>query len=255
VDVNTGRKRLVTDAVGSVVSLKVEVWSDVVCPWCYIGKRRFEAALARFAHRDEVELVWRSFELDVSAPPSSVEQGTYAGRLASKYGCSVIEAQAMIDNMTVTAGQEGLDFRFDLARPGNTFDAHRLLHLALEHGMQDELKERLDHATFTEGSPVSDHAALRALATQVGLPEIEVDAVLTSGRYSDAVRADEAQALAYGISGVPFFVIDGRYGISGAQPADAVLQTLDKAWSERPPLTLVTPEGSAPSCEGDSCAV
>ena len=255
VDVTTRRKRLVTDAVGSVVSLKVEIWSDVVCPWCYIGKRRFEAALARFAHRDEVELVWRSFELDVSAPASSVEQGTYAARLASKYGCSVIEAQAMTDNMTLTAEGEGLDFRFDLARPGNTFDAHRLLHLALEHGIQDALKERLDHATFTEGSPVSDHAALRALATQVGLPELEVDAVLTSGRYSDAVRADEAQALAYGISGVPFFVIDGRYGISGAQPADAVLQTLDKAWSEHSPLTLVTSQGSAPSCEGDSCSV
>jgi len=249
------RKRRVTVVVGSVMSLKVEVWSDVVCPWCYVGKRRFEAALARFAHRDEVELVWRSFELDVSAPPSAAEQGTYAQRLAIKYRCSVVEAQVMIDNMTATAAEEGLDFRFDLARPGNTFDAHRLLHLALEHGQQDELKERLDRATFTEGSPVSDHSALRALSTQVGLPEAEVDAVLTSNRYSDAVRADEAQARAYGVSGVPFFVIDGRYGISGAQPADAVLQTLDKAWSERSPLTLVTQDGSAPSCEGDSCAV
>ena len=211
--------------------------------------------MARFAHRDEVELVWRSFEFDVSAPPSSAEQGTYAARLASKYGCSVIEAaQVMIDNMTVTAAQEGLDFRFDLARPSNTFDAHRLLHLALEHGRQDELKERLDRATFTEGSPASDFSALRALATEVGLPEIEVDAVLTSDRYCDAVRADEAQARAYGISGVPFFVIDGRYGISGAQPADAVLHALDRAWSERSPLTLVAPGGSAPSCEGDSCA-
>ena len=211
--------------------------------------------MARFAHRDEVELVWRSFEFDVSAPPSSAEQGTYAARLASKYGCSVIEAaQVMIDNMTVTAAQEGLDFRFDHARPSNTFDAHRLLHLALEHGRQDELKERLDRATFTEGSPASDFSALRALATEVGLPEIEVDAVLTSDRYCDAVRADEAQARAYGISGVPFFVIDGRYGISGAQPADAVLHALDRAWSERSPLTLVAPGGSAPSCEGDSCA-
>src|SRR5665811_354303 len=235
---------MVTDAVGSVVSLKVEVWSDVVCPWCYIGKRRFEAALARFDHREEVELVWRSFELDPSAPLSSAEQGTYAELITSKYGCSVPEAQVMIDNMTLTAAQEGLHFRFDLARPGNTFDAHRLLHLALEHGQQGELKERLDAATFTEGSPASEHSALRALATEVGLPEVEVDAVLSSDRYSDAVRADEAQARAYGISGVPFFVIDGRYGISGAQPADAVLQALDKAWSERPPLTLVTtPEG------------
>ena len=246
---------MIADAVGSVVNLKVEVWSDVVCPWCYIGKRRFEAALARFDHRDEVELVWRSFELDVSAPLSSPEQGTYPERLASKYGCSITEAQAMVDNMTATAAQEGLDFRFDLARPGNTFDAHRLLHLALEHGRQDQLKERLDAATFTEGSAVSDHSALRALATQVGLPAVEVDAVLSSDRYSEAVRADEAQARAYGINAVPFFVIDGRYGISGAQPADAVLQTLDKAWSELPPLTLVTPEGSAPSCESDSCVL
>ena len=246
---------MVTDAVGHVVSLKVEVWSDVVCPWCYIGKRRFEAALARFDHRDEVELVWRSFELEVSAPPSSAQQGTYAERLASKYGCSITQAQLMIDNITVTAAQEGLNFRFDLARPGNTFDVHRLLHLALEHGQQNELKERLDAATFTEGSPASDHSALCALATQVGLPEADVDAVLASDRFSDAVRAEEAQARAYGISGVPFFVIDGRYGISGTQPADAVLQALDKAWSVRPPLTLMTPESSAPSCEGDSCAV
>ena len=239
----------------SGMSLKVEIWSDVVCPWCYVGKRRFEEALARFEHRDEVELVWRSFELDPSAPPSATEQGTYVQRLATKYGRSVIEAQAMIDNMTETARKEGLDFRFDLARPGSTFDAHRLLHLALEHGRQDELKERFDRATFTEGSPVSDHSALRALAAQVGLPDTDVAAVLTSDLYADAVRADEAQARAYGISGVPFFVIDGRYGISGAQPADAVLQALDTAWSERAPLTLVTPGGSAPSCEGDSCVV
>jgi predicted DsbA family dithiol-disulfide isomerase len=241
------------------VSLKVEVWSDVVCPWCYIGKRRLEAALARFAHRDEIQLVWRSFELDVSAPPSTAGQGTYAERLATKYHCPVIEARAMIDNMTAAAASEGLDFRFDLARPGNTFDAHRLLHLALSHGRQDQLKERLDRATFTEGSLVSDHSALRALSTQVGLPAAEVDAVLASDRYSDAVRADEAQARAYGIGAVPFFVIDGRYGISGAQPADAILQTLDKAWSERSPLIPVTPgdsaRDSAPSCEGDSCAL
>ena len=235
--------------------MKVEIWSDVVCPWCYIGKRRFEAALARFAHRGEVELVWRSFELDAAAPPSTTEQGTYAERLATKYGCPVAHAQAMIDNMTATAAQEGLDLRFDLARPGNTFDAHRLLHLALQYGRQDVLKERLDRATFTEGSPTSDHAALRVLAVEVGLPEAEVDAVLSSEQHADAVRADETQARTYGISGVPFFVIDGRYGISGAQPADVVLQTLEHAWSERAPLTLVTPGGSAPGCQGDSCTV
>ncbi|MHB1533268.1 MAG: DsbA family oxidoreductase [Acidimicrobiales bacterium] len=221
------------------MSLKVEIWSDVVCPWCYIGKRRFEAALARFEHRDEVAMVWRSFELDASAPPSTTEQGSYAERLATKYGCSVTEAQGMIDTMTATAATEGLDFRFDLARPGNTFDAHRLLHLALEHGLQDVLKERLDRATFSEGSPVSDHASLRALAVEVGMGEADVDAVLSSSRYSDAVRADEAQAREYGISGVPFFVVDGRYAISGAQPADVILKTLEQAWSESPASTPV----------------
>jgi predicted DsbA family dithiol-disulfide isomerase len=235
--------------------MRVEVWSDVVCPWCYIGKRRFEAALSRFAHRSEVDLLWRSFELDPSAPASAAEEGRYAERLATKYHISLGEAQVMLDNMTATAAQEGLDFRFDLARPGNTFDAHRLLHLAREHGQQDQLKERLDRATFTEGSPASDHTALRALATEVGLPPADVDAVLASDRYSDAVRADEAQARAYGISGVPFFVIDGQYGISGAQPADAILRALDQAWSERSPLTLVAQGGSDPSCEGDSCVV
>ena len=237
------------------MSLKVEVWSDVVCPWCYVGKRRFEAALARFAHRDEVELVWRSFELDASAPPSPAEAGSYAERLAVKYGRSLEQAQQMLDSMTATAAQEGLDFRFDLARPGNTFDAHRLLHLALEHGLQDALKERLDRATFTEGSPSSDQAALAALAVEVGLPADEVADVLGSHRYADAVRADEAQARAYGITGVPFFVVDGKYGISGAQPADVVLQALETAWAERSPLTLVSAAGSAPGCEGDACAV
>ena len=237
------------------MTMKVEIWSDVVCPWCYIGKRRFEAALARFAHRDEVEVVWRSFELDPSAPPSMPEQGSYAERLATKYGSSVAEAQGMIDNMTATAAKEGLDFRFDVAKPGNTFDAHRLLHLALEHDKQDALKERLDRATFTDGSPVSDHAALRGLALEVGLARTEVDDVLGSLRYSEAVRADEAQARTYGINGVPFFVVDQRYGISGAQPPDVVLQTLEQAWSERSPLTVPVPGGPASACEGDSCAV
>ncbi|MDQ6851785.1 MAG: DsbA family oxidoreductase [Actinomycetota bacterium] len=213
--------------------MTVEIWSDVVCPWCYIGKRRFETALARFENRAEVHLVWRSFELDPSAPASGTAQGRYAQRLAGKYGSSLEQAQDMIDRMTATAAQEGLDFRFDLARPGNTFDAHRLLHLAAEHGRQDALKERLDQATFTEGSPPSEHHSLRTLAVQVGMPTDAVDAVLSSDQYADAVRADEEQARAYGISGVPFFVIDGRFGISGAQPADVVLQTLDHAWSER----------------------
>ncbi|HWH27425.1 MAG TPA: DsbA family oxidoreductase [Mycobacteriales bacterium] len=232
--------------------MKVEIWSDVVCPWCYIGKRRFEAALERFAHRDEVELVWRSFELDPHAPPSPEHAGDYAERLARKYGGGLPHAQQMIDTMTATAAAEGLDFRFDLARPGNTFDAHRLLHLALERGVQDAVKERLDRATFTEGLRVSEHESLVAVVAEAGLDAQEARAVLASDRYTDAVRADEAQAAAYGISGVPFFVVDGRYGVSGAQPAELLQQVLETAHREG---SLVTVTGSAPSCDDESCAV
>lgn len=216
--------------------MRVEIWSDVVCPWCYVGKRRFEAALDGFPHRDQVELVWRSFELDPSAPASDAVRGTYVDRLARKYGTSIEQAQDMVDNMTSVAATEGLHFRFDLARPGNTFDAHRLLHLALERGLQDALKERLDHGTFSDGLAVSDHDDLVGLAAEVGLEEAEVREVLSSDQYADGVRADEEQARAYGISAVPFFVVDARYGLAGAQPSELLLQVLNRAWDERSPI-------------------
>ena len=226
-------KNTVPSAV--VVGMKIEIWSDIVCPWCYIGKRRLESALAEFRHREETEVVWRSFELEPSAPHSSENDGPYVLQLAGRYGIPVEQAQSMMDNVTAIAASEGLDFRFDLARRGNTFDAHRLLHLALEKGLQDRLKERFDRGTFTEGLPVSDHEALTKAAAQVGLDEVEVKEVLTSDRYAEAVRSDEAQARAYGISAVPFFVVDGKYGIAGAQPADVLLEVLTRAWQERPP--------------------
>ncbi len=234
--------------------MRIEIWSDVVCPWCYIGKRRFEKALAAFPYRDDVELVWRSFELDESAAPSGTTSGSYAERLGAKYGRTTAEGQQMIDHMTQTAASEGLDFRFDIARTGNTFDAHRLLHLALEHGIQDELKERFDQGTFSEGLSVSDPAELTALAVEVGLDEAEVRDVLAGDRYADAVRADQAQARAYGINGVPFFVVDGRYGVSGAQPAEQIADVLATAWQEKHPVTVLA-AGDGEVCEGDSCAV
>lgn len=235
--------------------MRVDIWSDVVCPWCYIGKRRFEQALAGFPHRDEVELTWRSFELDPSASPSPEEPGRYVDHLARKYGISPDQAQTMIDRVTSAAAAEGLGFRFDIARRGNTFDAHRLLHLSLHDGLQDELKERLDSATFTEGLPVSDHHALAEVAVEVGLDEIEVKEVLTSDMYADAVRADEAQARAYGISAVPFFVIDGKYGVAGAQPAEVIAAALERAWSEANPLIVVGHGASGEACADGSCDV
>ncbi|MCW2614734.1 MAG: oxidoreductase [Frankiales bacterium] len=233
--------------------MRVEIWSDVVCPWCYVGKRRFEAALAAFPHRDEVEVVWRSFELDPEAPPERV--GDYAELLSRKYGFPVEQGRQMITTMTETAAQDGLDFRFDLARVGNTFDAHRLLHLAHARGVQDAVKERLVHATFTEGEPIGDHETLVRLVAEAGLDAAEAREVLGSDRYAAEVRADEAQARAYGITGVPFFVVDGRYGVSGAQPAEAIGQVLATAYAQSRPLAMVATGADAPGCDDGSCAV
>ena len=235
--------------------MKVEIWSDVVCPWCYIGKRRFEQALRGFAHAGEVEVVWRAFELDPAAPSS--REGKYAERLAEKYGSSVPEAQQMIDTMTGAAAAEGLDFHFELARPGNTFDAHRLLHLAGQRGVQDAVKERLLRATFTEGEPVSDAETLVRLGAEAGLDADEARAVLADGRFAAEVRADERAAHELGITGVPFFVIDRRYGVSGAQPAALLQRALEQAWEDARPLTLVgaVSDGDTGACEGDACAI
>jgi predicted DsbA family dithiol-disulfide isomerase len=237
--------------------MQVEIWSDVVCPWCYVGKRRFEQALARFAHADEVTSIYRSFELDPNAPRERT--GSHDEHLARKYGMTVDRARQLNQQMTETAAAEGLDFRLDRIRGGNTFDAHRLLHWALKHGKQAELKERLLLATFTDGEPIADRDALARLAADVGLDADEARVVLAGDRYADAVRDDEEQATAYGITGVPFFVVDGKYGVSGAQPAEVLLQVLDRAYDETRPLTMVAggPTGSdpAPTCDDDSCAV
>jgi predicted DsbA family dithiol-disulfide isomerase len=234
--------------------MKVEIWSDVVCPWCYVGKRRFETALASFEHRADVEVHWRSFELDPSAP--AVREGDPVQRLVDKYGMSRAQAVAAEARLTGLAAAEGLDFHLETARSGNTFDAHRLLHLAADKGVQDVVKERFMRAYFTESEAVGEYATLARLAVDAGLDEAEVDAVLSSDRYGVDVRADEEQAAVYGISGVPFFVVDARYGISGAQSSDVILATLRTAYAEANPLTMVgagvTVDGT---CEGDSCAV
>jgi len=215
----------------------VEVWSDVVCPWCYIGKRNLEAALAGFEHAGDVEVVWRSFELDPGAPAR--REGSYVERLARKYRTPVDQAQVMIDRMTASGAAVGLDLRFDIAQPGSTFDAHRLLHLAAAHGLQGEVEERLMRATFTEGEPIGERDTLVRLAADVGLDAEEVRAVLASDAHADAVRADEAEAGTLDITGVPFFLVDRTYGISGAHPPDALRRILAKAWDRSHPPALV----------------
>ncbi len=236
--------------------MQVEIWSDVVCPWCYIGKRRFERAVASFGHPGEVTVAFRSFELDPDAPAQRT--GSHAEHLAHKYGTTIAQAEQADRQMTERAAAEDLEFRFDLIRGGNTFDAHRLLHLANDHGLQPEMKERLMRATFTEGLPIADKPTLARLATEAGLPAAQVQSVLDGDAYADAVRADEQQAALYGITGVPFFVADGKYAVSGAQPAEVLLQLLRRAYEERSQLTpvVVTADSnSEASCDGDSCAV
>lgn len=202
----------------------VEIWSDVVCPWCAVGKARFEQALGAYEHAEEVEVRWRSFELDPNR--AATTDTDYTGMLARKYRTSREQAQAMIDRMTEAGAAEGVEFRFDRARPGNTFDAHRVLHLAADRGRQHEVKDRFLRGYHSEGVPIADHAALVDLATDAGLDGDEVAEVLASDAYAEAVRADEAQAYEYGISGVPFFVLDRRVGVAGAQPSEQLLAAL-----------------------------
>ncbi|PKB30288.1 putative DsbA family dithiol-disulfide isomerase [Pseudonocardia alni] len=216
--------------------VKLEIWSDVVCPWCAIGRARLQAALSGFAHRDAVTLRWRSFELDPAAPRE--QPGDRAEHLAAKYGVSVAAARRMEGQVTATAAADGLEFRFDRARHGNTADAHRLLHHAWETGgatVQDELKGRLLRASFTDGEPIGDPEALVRIAVGAGLDEDGVRAVLGSDRHLDDVRADEDLARSLGITSVPFLVIDDRYGVAGAQPIEALREVLDTAWAEGAP--------------------
>lgn len=232
--------------------LRIEIWSDIACPWCYVGKRHLEAALARFPHRDEVEVVWRAFELDSTAPRVSDPSVSYIERLSRKYGTSAAQAETMIRRMTDVGAADGIEFRFDRARPGNTFDAHRVLHLAHDRGVQDAVKERFLRGYLTEGEAIGDPEVLVRLGAEAGLDAAEVRAVLAGDRYAREVRADETQARELGITGVPFFVLAGRYALSGAQPSDTILRGLERAYAELPaarPIPLA--EGAV--CGPDGC--
>jgi predicted DsbA family dithiol-disulfide isomerase len=211
--------------------MEVEIWSDIACPWCYIGKRRFEAAMAQFEHADDVKVTWRSFELDPSAPAE--RPGDSATRLAEKYGMTVEEARAREQQVTEIAAGDGLDYHLEIARTGSTFEGHRLLQLAKQHGLQDQMKERLMRGRFTEGRLVADPEFLVSAAVEVGLDEREVSEMLDGDRFTEEVRADEQVAHRFGISGVPMFVVDRTYGASGAQPPEQLLALLRHGWENR----------------------
>jgi predicted DsbA family dithiol-disulfide isomerase len=241
----------------------IEIWSDVVCPWCYIGKRRLEAALATFAHSDEVEIRYRSFQLDPTAKRSAPDdEPGVAKHLAGKYGMGIAQAEEMVEHVTRTAAGEGLEFHQDRCLGRDTMDAHRLLHAAFESGgsqLQAAVKERFLRAYFTEGQRIDDQEVLRALALEAGMEADLVDNVLAGDRHADDVRADQADAASLGANGVPFFVVDRRIGVSGAQPVEVFTQLLEQAWSQRQPITVLagSSNGSdgAEACGPDGCAI
>lgn len=210
--------------------LKIEIWSDVMCPFCYIGKRRIEQALADFPHNESVEIEWKSYQLDPEAPKNSpLDSYDY---LANRYGKDRTWSIETHNQVTEQAKLDGLEYRFDRSVVANSFDAHRLSHFAKSKGKGNELEELIFKAYFTDGKNVSDLEMLVELGKSVGLDENELRTVLESDQYSDEVKIDIHEANQIGVRGVPFFVFDSKYAVSGAQPREAFDQTLAKAWEE-----------------------
>ena len=214
-----------------MAGVQVEVWSDIVCPWCYIGKRRLETALGQFEHAGDVEIVWRSFQLDPTIPRGTAEPVYDA--LAKKFGGSRDQVKAMTAQVGALAEAEGLHYDFEHAVSINTFDAHRLIHLAQAHGLGPQAHERLMRANLIEGATL-DTPTLVRLGAEIGVPEAEAQRVLDGDEYTTEVEDDIRQARRYGATGVPFFVLNQAYGVSGAQPADVFLQALRTAHEAAP---------------------
>jgi predicted DsbA family dithiol-disulfide isomerase len=243
-----------------MTDLQIEIWSDIACPWCYIGKRRFAAALEQFEHRDHVRVTWRSFELQPDAEPSSAHPGmTEAQMLSERKGMPLAQVQQMFAQVTSVAASVGLAYDFDAVVPANTFDAHRLVHVAGDLGGADvaaDVVERLMSAHFEHGHVIDDAEVLVDVAVAAGLDAEPVRAALASDAGAGAVRADEAEAAALGIQGVPFFVAGRKLGVSGAQPVEVFAQLLAQAWRDaNPPLAIPTIAGAADAevCGPDGC--
>lgn len=232
--------------------MRIEIWSDVVCPWCYIGKRRLEKAITETGLKPEI--VWKSFELDPSSPKEPTQ--SVAEHLGAKYGGGVAGGQQMIDRVEAVAAEEGLIYRLGEAKRANTVDAHRLLHLAFAEGgpeLQGRLKEELLAAYFVRAENPADHDTLRAIAVSAGLDAARVDEVLAGKEFADEVESDVREATSLGANGVPFFVIDRKYGISGAQPVEVFAQALRQAASES--LQTVSADQADGACGPDGCAI
>ncbi len=212
------------------MTLQIDIWSDVACPWCYIAKRNVDAALRSFAHRDQVDLVFRSFELAPEAP--AIPEADYASTIAAKYGMTLEATQKMFGTIEAAALLSGLKLDLRRARPGNTHDAHRLLHLAKAHRCQEAVKERFFRAIFVEGEPIGDRETLTRLSIDAGLPAQKVADVLRGDAFAAEVRADEDQAAGLGVSSVPFAAIDRRFSLVGAQRPEVIVRALETAFAK-----------------------
>ncbi|MBO0948650.1 DsbA family oxidoreductase [Fibrella forsythiae] len=234
--------------------MNVEIWSDVMCPFCYIGKRKFEHALSEFPHKEQVNVVWKSFQLN---PDMKTEPGKNINQyLADIKGWSLDEAKRMNDRVTAMAAEVGLSYDFDKAVVANSWDAHRLIQLAKQHGLGDAAEERLFMAYFTQGRDTSDHATLLELGTEIGLDAEAVQQMLASDQFAESVSRDLYEAQQVGVRGVPFFVLDRRYAVSGAQQPETFLGALNTAWSDWEKANPVVAElpTDGPACTpGEAC--
>lgn len=231
--------------------MQVEIWSDIACPWCYIGKRRFEEALAQFPHRDDVKVTYRSYQLDPTLPEHY--DGTEAEYLASSKGITVEQAEQMFAHVTQQARTVGLAYDFEALVVANSMKAHQILHLAKEHGVQSEVKEALLAAHFEQGRDIGDERMLECVASTEGVPADAIKDELASGSRIPAVQQDIAEARALGIQGVPMVVLDRRFGVSGAQPTEVFLNALTQAYAASTPLqTVGAADGEV--CGPDGCA-
>jgi predicted DsbA family dithiol-disulfide isomerase len=235
--------------------MTVEVWSDIMCPFCYIGKRNYESALKQFEGSENIEIQWKSFQLDPTIPEQNDGKQNIYEYLAERKGMSYEHSVKMHENVVEIAKRAGLTYNFDKAIVANSFSAHKMIQLAKTKGLGDEAEERLFYAYFTEGKNFGDTETLVQLGTEIGLDEADIRAAVSSEEYAQKVKADIEEARSLGVGGVPFFVFDRKYAISGAQPPEAFLQTLDKSFGEwrakNPASPFEVSEG--PSCTPDGC--
>lgn len=237
--------------------MKIEIWSDIMCPFCFIGKKHFEKALTQLSFKKEIEIEWKSYQLDPTLPETApgITEREY---LIKRKGMPEDQIDQMFAHIKNMGSDAGVDFQFDKVVPVNSFKSHRLLHLTKSKGLQNEMEEALFEAHFTNGEDLSDHAVLTKIAVQIGLTQSEIENLWTSDLYTDDVKEDIDEGQNLGITGVPFFVIDRKYGISGAQPVQAFVDTIQKAYKESlPKIQIIQPDDEigSPSCGPDGCEI